>query len=141
MNGSAGQRIESVLRHPRFTEARDEYMARYLAFYSGDPVLNKLLAEAARHVIVTFVICISAASREDDPDTWLTLAKLQDEVANHGVGSAGLVETIVARMLDRGLLIATPSPHDRRKRILAPTDLLLGLDREILVAQSIPTAM
>ena len=134
-------RIDAVLCHPRFREARRRYIEGYLAFYSGDPALNKLMAEAARHVIVTFVICLTAASRDDDPNSWLTLGKLQDEVERHQVGSSGLVESIVSRMLDRDLLTAAPTARDRRKRILAPTAELLRLDRDILVAQAIPAEM
>lgn len=140
MAASPAKRIEAVLRHPRFENARRCYIDGYLDFYSGGPTLNKLMAEAARHVIVTFAICISAAST-DDPDSWLTLGKLQDEVEKHGVGSPGLVENIVSRMLDRGLLKASSPLSDRRKRILSPTALLLRLDRDILLAQAIPSAM
>jgi hypothetical protein len=134
-------RIDGVLAHPRFAEARDAYIDRYLNFYLGDPALNKLLAEAARHVIVTFVICLTAASRHDDPQSWLTLAKLQDEVETHRVGSRGLVENIVSRMLDKELLVAEPVSTDRRKKVLVPTASLLKLDRDILIAQAIPAAM
>lgn len=134
-NDAAAARVETILAHPRFPEARQAYIDSYLAIYSGDPGLNKLLAEGSRHVIITFVMCLSAASREDDPATWLTLSKLQDIVVAHQVGSPGLVETIVNRMLDRGLLSSTPSPHDRRMRILAPTPALTAHDRDLIMAQ------
>lgn len=140
-NGAAAARIEAVLAHPRFAEARAAYIDGYLAVYSGDPGLNKLLAEGSRHVIITFVMCLSAASRKDDPATWLTLSKLQDTVVAYQVGSPGLVEAIVNRMLDRGLLSSTPSPHDRRMRILAPTPALAAHDRDLIIAQGGPCAM
>jgi len=133
--------VEEILAHPRFLEARDAYIAGYLRIYSGDAALNKLLAEAARHVIITFVICLGAASRKNDPDTWLTLAKLQQCVEEHKVGSAGLVEAIVARMLDWGLLAASRPKADRRKRILMPTPQLLKHDRDIIIAQAMATRM
>ena len=140
MAASSAERIDAVLANPRFGEARRCYIENYINLYAHDPALNKLMAEAARHVIVTFIICMSAAATED-PESWPTLGKLQDEVEKHGVGSAGLVENIVSRMLDRGLLNARAALGDRRKRVLSPTPLLLRLDREILLAQAIPTAM
>ncbi|MBV9558184.1 MAG: hypothetical protein JO254_14030 [Pseudolabrys sp.] len=133
--------ISAVLAHPRFLEARNLYVKSYLEIYSGEPTLNKLLAESARHVIITFIICIAAASQDDQPDTWLTLSKLQDAVSENQVGSPGLVEAIVARMLDRGLLDSRAPASDRRKRILVPTAELLKHDRDIIVAQAVPTAM
>lgn len=140
MRASPIERTEAVLENPRFGEARKLYIQNYLKLYANDPPLNKLMAEAARHVIVTFIICISAAETEE-PATWLTLGKLQDEVEKHQVGSMGLVENIVSRMLDRGLLTSRAALGDRRKRVLSPTPLLFRLDREILLAQAIPAAM
>lgn len=134
-------RIDAILAHPRFAEARRVQIDGYLALYSGDPALNKLLVEGARHVIFTFVVCLAASQRDDDPATWLTLGKLQDVVAAYQVGSPGLVEALVTRMLDRGLLTSTPAPTDRRKRILAPTEALLMHDRDLLAVQAAPCAI
>lgn len=134
-------RRDAILAHPRFAEARQAYVDGYLEVFSGDPALNKLLAEGARHVIITFVLCLSAASRDDEPATWVTLSKLQDTVVAHQVGSPGLVEAIVNRMLDRGLLTSTPAPADRRVRILSPTAALRAHDRDLIVAQGRPCAM
>ena len=124
--------------HPGFMDARRLQIDGYLALYSGDPALNKLLVEGARHVIFTFVVCLAAAQRDDDPATWLTLGKLQDLVVAHQLGSPGLVESLVSRMLDRGLLTATPAPGDRRKRILAPTAALLAHDADLIAVQAAP---
>lgn len=134
-------RVEAILASPRFAEARRAQIDGYLALYSMDPALNKLLVEGARHVIFTFVVCLAAGHRDDDPDSWLTLGRLQDVVAAHQVGSPGLVEALVTRMVDRGLLAATPAPGDRRKRILSPTEALLMHDRDLLAAQAAPCAV
>ena len=133
--------VATILHHPKFIDARDRYIAGYLAIYTGDARLNKLLAEAARHVIITFVICLSAASRADNPDSWLTLGRLQDVAVKLKVGSRGLVEAIVRRMIDWGLLETQVAKADRRRRILIPTSQLLKHDRDIIVAQAIPAGM
>ena len=135
------RRVEGMLANPRFAEARQASIDGYLAVYSDEPALNKLLVEGARHVIFTFVLCLAAAQRDEDPSTWLTLGALQDVVAAHQVGSPGLVEAIVTRMLDRGLLTSTPAPSDRRKRILAPTEALIEHDLDLLAAQALPCSI
>lgn len=132
------QRIAALLAHPRFPEARRLQIDGYLSLYAGEAALNKLLLESARHLVVTFVVCLAARHRDDDPDTWLTLTRLQDIVTGHQVGSPSLVEAIVARMIDRGLLTSTPAPGDRRKRILAPTQALMAHDRDLIVVQAAP---
>ncbi len=134
-------RIDAILAHPRFAEARRAQIEGYLGLYSGDPALNKLLVEGARHVMFTFILCLAAAQREDDPETWLTLGKLQDVVSTYQVGSPGLLEALVTRMTDRGLLTSTTAPGDRRKRILAPTEALLMHDRDLLAVQAAPCAI
>jgi DNA-binding MarR family transcriptional regulator len=137
----SAQRQAEFLAHPRFAEARRAYIDGYLGLYSGDPVLNKLLAEVSRHLIATFVVCLAAGQRDDDPETWLTLTKLQDVVGAFQAGSPGLVENIVNRMQDRGLLQSTPAPADRRKKILSPTPALLAHDRDLIAIQALPCAM
>lgn len=137
----AEARRSALLGHPRFAEARRAHILGYIDVYSGEPTLNKLLAEASRHVIITFVMCLDAAHQPHDPATWLTLGKLQDVVEAHRVGSPGLVEAIVQRMLDRGLLSSRPAPGDRRKRILAPTEAMLEHDLDLLVTQARPCAL
>ena len=87
------------------------------------------------------LLCLDAAQCEDDPDSWLTLAKLKDVIATNQVASPGLVEAIVQRMLDRGLLSAEPAPTDRRKRILRVTEPLLRHDLELIEAQARPCAL
>ena len=82
---------EKLLAHPRFAEARKAYIDGYLGLYSGEPVLSKLLLEGARHVIITFVVCLSAGQREDAPATWLTLGKLQDDPRTASLGGQPLM--------------------------------------------------
>lgn len=134
-------RTEAILAHPRFAEARRAHIDGYLGAFGSDPALNKLLVEAARHVIVTMLLCLDAAQREDDPETWLTLAKLKDVIVTYQVGSPGLVESIVQRMLDRGLLTSAPAPGDRRKRLLSATEALIAHDLDLIAAQAAPCAI
>lgn len=130
------RRSAAILAHPRYPEARRAFIDGYLDLFSHRPALNKLLVEGSRHAIIMFAICLAAEQRDDDPDTWLTLGRLQDIVVAHQVGSPGLVEALVSRMLDMGLLETRPAPGDRRKRLLAPTPALLEHDLDIMTAQA-----
>lgn len=134
-------RSAAILAAPRFVDARRAAIDRYLALYSGTPALNKLLVDGTRHVIIMFAVCLASQQRDDDPATWLTMSKLQDVVTAYQVGSPGLVEAIVARMCDSGLMEAVPAPTDRRKKLLVPTEALIAHDLEMLAAIAVPCAI
>ncbi|MBX3579138.1 MAG: hypothetical protein KF723_18215 [Rhizobiaceae bacterium] len=131
-------RSAAILAHPRFAEARQVAIDRYLALYSGTPALNKLLIDGSKHVVIMFAVCLAAGQREDEPETWLTLAKLQDVVSTLQVGSPGLVEAIVGRMIDSGLIATASAPRDRRKKLLVPTEALIRHDLDMLAAFAEP---
>lgn len=135
------ERRNAILAHPRFAEARAMTIDGYLSLYSHQPALNKLLLEGSRHVIVMFAICLAAQQKDDDPKTWLTLARLKDIVVAHHVGSPGLVEAVVGRLQDSGLFETVPAPGDRRKKLLRPTEALLAHDRDMLAAQIAPCGL
>lgn len=131
-------RSAQLLAHPNFAEARRIMVNRYLALYSDTPALNKLLIDGTKHVIIMFAICLAARQREDEPATWLTISKLQEVVSTYQVGSPGLVEAIVARMIDSGLMESVPAPVDRRKKLLVPTEALIAHDLDMLAALAAP---
>lgn len=131
-------RSAEILAHPRFTKARRTAVDSYLALYSGTPALNKLLIDGAKHVIIMFAICLAARQREEEPETWLTLTKLQEVVTAYQVGSPGLVESIVARMIDSGLMERVSAPRDQRKKLLVPTEALIAHDLDMLAALAQP---
>jgi len=131
-------RSAEILAHPRFAEARQVAIDRYLALYSWTPARNKLLIDGSKYVIINFAVCLAAAQREDDPRTWLTLAKLQDVVTGLQAGSPGLVQKIVGRMIDSGLIVVESAPGDRRKKRLVPTEALIEHDLDMLAALAEP---
>ncbi len=131
-------RAADILAHPRFSEARNSAIDSYLALYSGTPAINKLLIDGTKHVIIMFAICLAARQREEAPETWLTLAKLQEVVSAYQVGSPGLVETIIARMIDAGLMERVTAADDRRKKLLVPTEALIEHDLDMLAALAAP---
>jgi DNA-binding MarR family transcriptional regulator len=132
------QRSEGLRRHPRFSDARVAQVAGYMKVFEGKPGLNKLLADLARYTVIVCLLCLAARQREDDPETWLTLARLQDLVGSFQIGSPGFVEAIVARLRDLDMIEQRPAPGDRRKRLLVPTDALVFTDMEILAIQAVP---
>ncbi|MGG2383028.1 hypothetical protein, partial [Salmonella enterica] len=85
-----------------------------------------------RYTVVVCALCLAARQRKDDPETWLTLGRLQDLVVSFQIGSPGFVEAIVARLRDLDLIEQRPVPGDQRKRLLVPTEALLTTDMAIL---------
>src|ERR1700728_2712474 len=51
---------EEILAHPRFPIARDEFVRAILDLYEHKPVLNRLLLEASRTVLVVVIMCLHA---------------------------------------------------------------------------------
>lgn len=131
-------RSAAILAHPRFADARQVAIDRYLALYSGTPALNKLLIDGSKYVVIMFAVCLAAGQREDEPDSWLTLSKLQDVVTALQAGSPGLVEAIVGRMIDSRLMETRSAPGDRRKKLLVPTEALIRHDLDMLAALAAP---
>ncbi|MCU0881612.1 MAG: hypothetical protein MUF14_02960 [Hyphomonadaceae bacterium] len=125
----------------RASEAREAYVRGYRQLYARPGVLAKVLLRGARHLVFTFAICIAAAARDDDPASWLTLARLKKVAADHRTASPGQVAAIVARMLDLKLLRAEPQPGLVRKQRLHPTETLLAHHRELLAVQATASAM
>lgn len=130
------QRGVELLQSPQFRAARQSLCDGYLGLFENNAALNKLLVEISRLAIVLFTVCLHARQRDDDPATWLTLGRLQDEVATLQLASPGRVEAIVARMIDMGLMTQRPAPGDARKRILVPSPVMLAHDLDMITAQA-----
>src|SRR3954468_8057277 len=71
--GSAYHSAEEILAHPRFAEARIDYLNSVLALYEGGDFLPRLTVEAARQVVFIMIVSLDAGSDPDDPATWPTL--------------------------------------------------------------------
>lgn len=132
---------ETFLRHPRFAQARNDYVRGYLGIYDGPEPLNRLMIRAARHLIIRFIVCLAATQDPKDRSTWLTRARLKEYGARYQTASKGQVDAVVGRMLVLGLLDEVRAPAPSTLRLLKPTPALLDHDVELHVAQARPLTL
>ena len=129
---------DEILAHPRFPLARDEFVKALLALYEHKPMLNRLLLEASRTVLVVVIMCLYARYDEADRATWPTLRLVADAMAAHRLASASRVRDLVARLVKVGYLEQRAAAQDRRVRILTPTQKMVAQDQDFLVSHHVP---
>ena len=129
---------EEILAHPRFPIARDEFVKAILDLYEHKPVLNRLLLEASRTVLVVVIMCLHARYDEAERATWPTLRLVADSMAEHRLASASRVQDLVSRLVRAGYLERRPAPMDRRVHILTPTEKMIAQDQDFLVSHYLP---
>jgi hypothetical protein len=121
-------------------EARKVYLDHFLAVYSGDPFMVRLLIESGRFLVYHLAVLLHAAQDPARRETWFTLGRLKQEMARYGLGSPRQIDHLVGRLCAVGFLDSSPAEQDRRVRILRPTELLLAHDRQWLAAHYAPLA-
>ncbi|MBQ1500917.1 MAG: hypothetical protein IIZ38_21615 [Sphingomonas sp.] len=128
-------------RHPRFDAAVSNLTDGLATLYGGDRRLIRELSEYKRAVTFMLAICIAAGEREEDPETWLTVARLVELAKIMAIGPARRVRRYVEEMRADGHLIETPMAEDRRRHRLRPTEAMLAIDREWVAVFHAPLAL
>jgi hypothetical protein len=131
---------EELMRHPRFDAAVSNLIDGLATLYGEDRRLIRELSEYKRAVTFMLAICIAAGEREEDPETWLTVAKLVQLAEIMAIGPARRVRRYVEEMRADGHLIDTPMAEDRRRHRLRPTEAMLAIDREWVAVFHAPLA-
>ena len=132
---------ESLMRHPRFDDAVSMLIDRLADLYGGDRRLVRDLFEYDRAVTFMLAICIAMNERDEEPATWLSLAKLAEGAARMGIGPARRVRRMVEEMRGDGYLLFEPMAGDRRRHRLRPSERMLAIDREWVAAFHEPLAL
>jgi hypothetical protein len=130
--------VDEIVSHPRLPEARKLYLDRFLAVYGDDPFLAQLLIEGGRFFVFKIVVLLDAGQQPERRETWLTVGRLKREMAIFGFASPRQVDHLLARLRAVGFLELVPSDHDRRVRILNPTEAMLAHDRDWLASHFAP---
>jgi len=130
--------VEDILANPRFPAARDAMLRAMLALYEHDPFLNRLLLQVGRNVMFVVIMCLHARYDEADPATWPTLQLLKRTMELFQLASPRRVADLVSRLIKTGYLEQVLSPHDRRVRILTPTEKMIAQDQDWLVTHYVP---
>ncbi len=131
-------RLEEIVPHPRFAEARKLYLERFLAVYDGDPFLVRLLIESGRFAVFILAIIMDAGHDPENRDSWFTVGKLKQLVTGFKFASERQVDHLVARLREVGFLDLMPAANDRRVKIIKPTQNMRAHDRDWLAAHYAP---
>jgi biotin operon repressor len=133
--------IDDIVSHQRFADARKVHLERFLAVYSGDPFLVRLLLESGRFLVYLIAVMLKAAEEPHRPETWLTVGLLKEKMALFGLASGRHIDDLIARLCAVGYMEMQPSAQDRRVRILQPGEKLHAHNREWLEAYTAPLAL
>ena len=140
VGGPPRLRIDDIVNHPRFPEARKAYLDRFLELYGGDPFMVRLLIESGRIVVYLIAAVLEAAQDPARRDTWLTIGLLKRTLGLFGIGSGRHIDDLIARLCAVGFMESCACEADRRVRILRPTAPFRAHDRAWLAAHHAPLA-
>ncbi|MDR3373178.1 MAG: hypothetical protein P4L98_05550 [Ancalomicrobiaceae bacterium] len=132
---------EDIANHPRLSEAREVFLDRFLALYTGDPFIVRLLIESGRFLVYHIAAVLDAGVDPARRDTWLTITRLKQEMSLFGLASDRHIDGLIARLCSAGFMDIRPADQDRRVRILKPTEKLRAHDRDWLAAHIAPLAL
>ncbi|MDR3496685.1 MAG: hypothetical protein P4L82_18980 [Ancalomicrobiaceae bacterium] len=138
--GSPRLAYEDIANHPRLPEAREVFLDRFLALYTGDPFIVRLLIESGRFLVYHIAAVLDAGVDPARRDTWLTITRLKREMSHFGLASDRHIDGLIARLCSAGFMDLKPADQDRRVRILKPTEKLKAHDRDWLAAHIAPLA-
>ena len=132
---------DEIVHHQRMAEARKFYIDRFLALYGDDPFMARLLIETGRFLVFHTAVILSAGEDPARRETWFTVGRLKREMAVFGAASDRQIDHLVGRLCAVGFLTVRPAEHDRRVRVLKPTEKMLAHDRAWLAAHYAPVTV
>jgi hypothetical protein len=132
---------DEIISHPRFADARAFYIEECIRVYKFGTFPGNVGADAGRVTTLAIIVCLHARYVQDAPETWPTLKRLKETVANFGFASPRLVDAFVARLVQTQFLRMPRHPMDGRVRLLVPTEALAAWDREWMAAHFGPLRM
>ena len=130
--------VEELLGNSRFPAARKLYLDRFLDVYGQDPFLVRLLIESGRFLVYMLAVVLDAGQDPERRETWFTVGRLKQQIAQFGLASDRQVDHIVSRLRAVGFMEVLQSEQDRRVHILKPTEKMLAHDRDWLAAHYAP---
>ena len=112
---------------PGFEASAKETSARLLAAFHGKRLLNLIINDRGRFIVA--LLALDLHFRDDVPDAGLTSGRLKRICSEMGVCSPTRVASLLALMRLGDFVRATPSPGDKRRRVLVPTARLIASQR------------
>jgi len=112
---------------PGFDASAKETSARLVAAFHGKRLLNLIINDRGRFIVA--LLALDLHFRDDVPNAGLTSGRLKRLCSEMGVCSPTRVGSLLALMRLGDFVRATPSPDDRRRRVLVPTARLIASQR------------
>lgn len=110
-----------IAAHPDFPAICLEYTERLLALRRGERLMNQILGQREREILGLLLLCQHFEALDGGAPP--TLARL----ASTGLGSRRRIAAFIAVLRLAGLVRSRPAAHDRRLRVLEPTDKLITM--------------
>lgn len=127
--GDTAERMAALKAHPRFPYAVQRFAEAIASHYRNRWLLNRLLNDRGRFLLAMLALDLHYHGDSGQARPGLTAGRLRMACVDHAVCSAGRAGAMLATMRLFGLLAEAPS-HDRRERLLVPTEQLLAMHRE-----------
>jgi len=112
---------------PGFAASARDTSARLLAVFQGKRLLNLIVNDRGRFIVS--LLALDLHFRDDVSDAGLTSGRLKRICSEARVCSPTRVGSLLALMRLGDFIRAMPSPGDRRRRILVPTERLIASQR------------
>lgn len=133
--------VEALLRHPRFAEAARLYVRLNIQACEDDERVGAIFCDAAHHVAFSLIATLSAQAEFNPGDPSPVQSRVVETIEDMGLSSHGKIEALFKRMSDRGMIVRTPHPEDRRTRVVRPTEAFLALDDVLCAIHARPSAL
>jgi len=124
--------------HAAFRQVRDATVARLVALFQGDYLLNRLLLEEGRFIAFQYLLSHGARQTMDDRDSWLTLGRLQAILSSARIMSRNRVEALVGTFERYAFIEKRRVEDDLRISLLMPANRMWMADAGFLKAQLEP---
>jgi hypothetical protein len=117
--------MEQLRQTPAFPGTVRGLLARLIAMYDANRLLNRLLCDRGRAVVGLFALYLHYLPPPGEAEAGLTLSRLQGLCRLTGVCSSGRAAALMSMMRFGGYLTPGLAGQDRRRRVLVPSDLFL----------------
>ena len=118
--------VEQLRRDPACADAIRDFLARTIAMYEANPLLNRILSDRGRTVVSLFALYLHHIPPPGESRAGLTLTRLQALCRSTGLCSNGRATAMVSVLRFGGYLAPGVCGGDRRQRVLVPTALFLA---------------
>jgi hypothetical protein len=129
-SGFSSAAMERLSRDPAFPGAVRVLLARLIAMYDGNRLLNQVLCDRGRTVVSLFALYLHHLPPPGEHEPGLTVSRLQDLCRLTGLCSSGRAAALASVMRFSGYLVPGIGGQDRRRRILVPSELFLREQRQ-----------